>query len=276
MKIRAAVSCQAHNLPLPQIACFATYFELGEHCAPWRSQNSQTNSDCKFCDQFPPAPWSRMEYIAQNELSRTFFRSNLIESKQSANVLYCYSAILFGASGKRASFKSNSICWSAGRLIESEIFRMLWSVDHVVGSRLGWSEVFRSSRHDSVSILSAEKNVNACVVGEMPLFGRWTSELPFQRKLTAGYEPPKEIISLKALGDVVQGFRLPLPAFLNLVSRLPAWRATPSKRAEQDFFVTKICSQIPPAPWTGKKYHMSERSHAFFSSQGAIPFRALG
>lgn len=30
VKIRAAVSCQAHHLPLPQIACFATYFELRE------------------------------------------------------------------------------------------------------------------------------------------------------------------------------------------------------------------------------------------------------
>ena len=53
----------------------------------------------------------------------------------------CYTAVLFGASGKRASFKSNSICCSAGRLIESEIFRLLWSVDHVVGSRLRWSEL---------------------------------------------------------------------------------------------------------------------------------------
>lgn len=153
---------------------------------------------------------------------------------------------------------------------------MLWSVGQLLDHGLAGPKCFGPQDMMPYRFCSAEKNVNACVVWEMRLFGRWTSELRFQRKFTAGYEPPKEIISLKALGDVVQGFRLPLPAFLKLVSRLPAWRATPSKRAEQEIFVTKICSQIPPAPWTGKKYHMSERSHAFLSSQGAIPFRALG
>ena len=60
---------------------------VSNHCEPWHSQNSQTNSDCKFCgQQLHEVVWN----ITKNELSHTFFRSNLIESKQSATLLYCY------------------------------------------------------------------------------------------------------------------------------------------------------------------------------------------
>ena len=43
VKIRAAVSCQAHHLPLPQIACFATYFELREQSLRAMTQLKELN-----------------------------------------------------------------------------------------------------------------------------------------------------------------------------------------------------------------------------------------